>query len=274
LVHDWSVAGRPLRALASARLGHVSGGGSVARPRVGFQSEVLPGLASVRASAGLAFRPPTFDDLFWPARASAAGNLDLDAETSRDADAGISLTGMSGRAHVALDAFVREVNDLIQWAPGAAGIWRPQNIGRAHLAGFEAEGRVEAPLAHDTALHLSATLAHLSSRDDSGEPNVDGRELPYRPEWTAAAGAIVAKSTTEIEAFYRRIADVWVTRANTKRLAGYGLFDLRARAQVLPGVTMDFALLNLFDRPARDFRDFPLPGRTWELGFTFQGAEP
>jgi len=35
---------------------------------------------------------------------------------------------------------------------------------------------------------------------------------------------------------------------------------------------MDFALLNVFNRPARDFRDFPLPGRTWELGWTFGGG--
>ena len=234
---------------------------------------MIPASVLLRASAGLAFRPPTFDDLFWPARATAAGNPDLRAETSRDADAGITVTALHGHAQLGIDVFARAVDDLIQWSPGAAGIWRPHNIGRAHLAGFEGEVRSEVPLAHGWILQGTGTLTHLASQDATGEPNVDGKELPYRPNWTGAASVIVARPHAgEIEALWRFIGDAWVTRANTKLLPGYDLFDLRARAHVLPGVTMDFALINVFDEPARDFRDFPLPGRTWELGWTFGGG--
>jgi hypothetical protein len=96
-------------------------------------------------------------------------------------------------------------------------------------------------------------------------------DLPYRPHWTGAVSTILAKNNTEVEALWRFVGDSWVTRANTKLLSGYELFDLRVRARVLSGVAMDFGLFNVFDRPARDFRDFPLPGRTWEIGWTFGG---
>ena len=273
IVHDRVVAGRSVRALASARFDHVDGFDGFVSPRLGFQGDLIPASVLLRASAGLAFRPPTFDDLFWPARATAAGNPDLRAETSRDADAGITVTALHGHAQLGIDVFARAVDDLIQWSPGAAGIWRPHNIGRAHIAGFEGEARGEVPLPRGWILQGTGTLTHLASQDATGEPNVDGKELPYRPNWTGAASVIVARPHAgEIEALWRFIGDAWVTRANTKLLPGYDLFDLRVRAHVLPGVTMDFALINVFDEPARDFRDFPLPGRTWELGWTFGGG--
>ena len=272
-VHDRVLAGRKVRALASARLDRVSGFDPFVSPRFGIQGEVIPASLLVRASAGLAFRPPTFDDLFWPARASAAGNPHLKAETSRDLDAGISLSALHGRAHLGIDVFARAVEDLIQWSPGAAGIWRPQNIGRASLAGFEGEMLGKVPLGERWTLQGIGTLTHLASRDETGAPNVDGKELPYRPNWTGAASLLLLRPDAgELEAQWRFVGDAWITRANTKLLPGYDLLDLRARAHVLPGVTMDFALLNVFNRPARDFRDFPLPGRTWELGWTFGGG--
>jgi outer membrane cobalamin receptor len=272
-VHDRIVAGRSIRALASARLDRVSDLDSFVSPRFGLQGELIPGSLLLRASAGLAFRPPTFDDLFWPARASAAGNPSLSPETSRDADVGIEITALGGRAQLGVDAFARAVDDLIQWSPGAAGIWRPHNIGRALVAGFEGDARGEFPLFGGWMLQGMGSLTHLASRDETGEPNVDGKELPYRPNWMGSASLIVLRPHAgEIEAMWRFIGDAWVTRANTKLLPGYDLFDLRARAQVLPGVSMDFSLLNVFDQPARDFRDFPLPGRTWELGWTFGGG--
>ena len=272
-VHERVLAGRNVSALASARFDHVSGFDPFVSPRLGVQGELIPASLVVRASAGLAFRPPTFDDLFWPARASAAGNPDLRAETSRDVDAGISLNTLHGRAHLGVDVFARAVDDLIQWSPGAGGIWRPHNIGRASIAGFEGEARGEIPLANGWMLQGNGSLTHLASRDETGEPNVDGKELPYRPNWSGAASLLVVRPNSgELEAQWRFVGDAWITRANTKLLPGYDLLDLRARAHVLRGVTMDFALINVFDQAARDFRDFPLSGRTWEIGWTFGGG--
>ncbi|HET9886939.1 MAG TPA: TonB-dependent receptor, partial [bacterium] len=208
VVHDRQLAGRNVRALASARVDHVSGFDALVSPRFGIQGELIPSALLWRASAGLAFRPPTFDDLFWPARASAAGNPNLKAETSRDVDAGLSLTALHGRAHLGFDVFARAVEDLIQWSPGAAGIWRPQNIGRASLAGFESEARGEVPLTTRWMLQASGTLTRLASRDDTAAPNVDGKELPYRPNWTGAALlCLLRPDAGELEAQWRFVGD-------------------------------------------------------------------
>ncbi|MCA9752889.1 MAG: TonB-dependent receptor, partial [Gemmatimonadetes bacterium] len=122
------------RATVAARVDAVEGFAPFASPRVGL--EYAPDERwRWRASAGTSWRAPTFDDLFWPARATAAGNPDLRAERGRDADLGVTLRGLPRETTITVDAFLRDVTDLIQWSPGASGVWRPHNIGGARLGG-------------------------------------------------------------------------------------------------------------------------------------------
>ena len=81
------------------------------------------GRLAVRAGGGTSFRPPTFDDLFWPARASAAGNPELQPERTRDLDLGLEASSRGSRLD--LSAFHSRSRDLIQWTPGTDGVWRP-----------------------------------------------------------------------------------------------------------------------------------------------------
>ncbi len=274
LARDFSRGSRRARLLAGARADALEGFAPRVSPRVGAEADVVPEVVRARASAGLAFRAPTFDDLFWPARASAAGNPDLRPETARDADLGFEIRTRDGRARLAAEGFVRRVDDLIQWAPGAGGVWRPHNVGRARLSGIETELALATDAADWGALSFAGTLNRLSTRDESGEPNVDGRELVYRPRWSGSASIVFARSRAlEVESFTRIVGDAWVTRANTKPVAGYAITDLRVRTHPLPGVGVDLAITNLLDGAARDFRDYPLPGRGAEIGFTFQGVD-
>jgi outer membrane cobalamin receptor len=267
---DDVVGGRALRTLGSVRVDAVEGFTTFLSPRAGFQVDALPEKLAVRASAGLSFRPPTFDDLFWPARATAAGNPDLRAETARDADLGLAWTAREAR--VGVEAFARRVDDLIQWAPGAGGVWRPVNVGRAHISGIEAFGDARVPAPFGTAAIVEGALARTWTRDASGEPNVDGNELVYRPRWTGTASIALARpERAELAFAVRVLGDSWITRANTKLLRGSTLLDVRARVHAFRGVALDAAVTNLLDRPARDLRDFPLPGRSIEVGITLEG---
>ena len=129
----WSVS-------ALARLDWVEGFTGAPGARVGAArtwQDDSPTTWTLRAGAGTGFRPPTFDDLFWPARGSASGNPGLQPERAWDADLALGVTGTEARAQVGV--FVSRIDDLIQWVPGSDGVWRPHNVGRAAIHGVEGD---------------------------------------------------------------------------------------------------------------------------------------
>ena len=162
------------------------------------------------------------------------------------------------------------VDDLIQWTPGASGIWRPHNIGRALLTGLEAEVGGSIPLPAGHALDVNASGTWLHSEDRTGEANADGRELPYRPRFTGAVSAILAVSGGELETVWRAVDDAWITRANTKVVPGHVRGDLLFRRPVGAGLRLDAGITNLTVEIVRDFRDYPLPGRAFVAGITWE----
>lgn len=268
---DGTIAGRPVRVMGALRVDAVEGFDPAWSPRVGVLGTPVPGHLTLRASAGLSHRTPSFDELFWPPRASAAGNPDLAPERGRDLDAGFALGGLPFDGRVTVDAFLRGVDDLIQWIPGAGGVWRPHNVGAARISGVEASAGITAGLGGAGRLRVDGSATRLRSEDRSGEANVHGRELVYRPPWVADLSAAWEEPTGgELSGGVRVVDAVFVTRANTKSLPGYAIVDVRYRRPLAGGWSVDAALTNAGDRTARDFRDYPLPGRAFELGLAYR----
>jgi outer membrane cobalamin receptor len=271
LSHDRAVAGLPARWMLAARLDVSEGFAPCVSPRAGFRVAPAPGRLAFSASAGASYRTPSFDELFWAPRATAAGNPHLEPERARDLDLGVEVESLPLRGALSASTFVREVDDLIQWVPGAAGIWRPHNVGRVRIAGVEVEGRAETALSGAARVHLSGSVTLLEAVDRTGEPNVDGRRLPYRPRWSGAGAVVlVHPALGELEAAGRHVGDVFVTPANTKTLPGFVLVDLLWRRELTRGARVDAGVTNLGDVSARDFRDYPLPGRAWKLALTLE----
>lgn len=270
---DHSFGARVTRLVGALRLDAIEGFDLFLSPRAGWTVDVVPRRIRGSVTAGLAFRPPSFDELFWPPRASAAGNPTLRAERGRDIDATVDVEDLPLDGHVSVGAFLRDVDDLIQWTPGPDGVWRPRNLGKARLSGVEADLRVRVPLELVDGLELTASGTLLQSEDRTGEPNVDGRDLVYRPRWTLAAAVRASDALAgELEALARATSDAFVTRANTKRLPGYVAFDVRWRRPIARGFGLDASATNLTDVAARDFRDYPLPGRSFTLGISWEGG--
>ncbi len=269
---DRELASRNVRWMGAARLDVVHGFAPAWSPRIGLLYEAAPEKLSLSFSTGLSYRTPSFDDLFWPARATAAGNPDLKPEHGLDFDAGFSLRGLPLGTRVTCNGFVREVRDLIQWAPGAAGIWRPHNVGRVRMAGVEGEADVVLPLPAGAEGRLAGSATLLESRDCTGEPNVDRRRLVYRPRWSGAAVAEVRTMRVgTLTTIWSFVDDVFVTRANTKVLPGHVFGEIRYRKSLGPVLELDLAVSNVTNRSARDFMNYPLPGRTWKMGILVKG---
>jgi outer membrane receptor protein involved in Fe transport len=133
---------RALRFVGAARLDAIEGFDLFASPRLGIVLDAVPRHVRFSTSAGLAFRPPSFDELFWPPRASAAGNPDLRAERGRDVDATAELESLPLEGRVSVSAFARRRRSHRVVPRPGRGLATP----RARLAGIEGDLRLRVGL--------------------------------------------------------------------------------------------------------------------------------
>ncbi|MGE5172029.1 MAG: TonB-dependent receptor domain-containing protein [Rudaea sp.] len=168
----------------------------------------------VTASAGTAFKAPTFNDLYFP----DFSNPDLRPETSRNFEAGVHWTaragGLAWEAHAV--AFHNRVDDLIVFQCDVNFICAPDNVADAVLKGVTLYGDLDW---RDTALHASVDL-------QSPADVATGRLLPRRARRHAALGLRQAlgraRVTGELVASSGRFDDA----ANARRMGGYALVNV------------------------------------------------
>ncbi len=231
----------------------------------------LDDTTSLRARGGLGtgFRPPTFDDLFWPARASAAGNPDLRPERAYDADLGLEGTWKGSRAQVGL--FASRVDDLIQWVPGADGVWRPHNVAQATFRGVESDASVGFNTG-SLDWRLDGSLTWVEAEDATGDPVTGGRQLVGRAATTAFAELSLTHGPWSAAAGARTTSAVPVTAANTKWQPGYTLWHARLRFAVTPRVRLEVEGENLGAVAYEDLRGYATTGRVIRLGVRWTPA--
>ncbi len=165
-----------------------------------------------------------------------------------------------------LSAYRDRVRDLIQWNPGADGVWRPHNVGDALLSGWELEGSLALsgpPLRVDgswTRLHaVDAGVDRVT-----GGKTLVGRardagfvELGWEPgSWAAAVGV-------------RGVGRVPLTPSGTKWQAGYAVWEARLRRRITPELRADLEARNLFDARYQDLRGYAAPGREVLFGLRY-----
>jgi vitamin B12 transporter len=242
-------------------------------PRLALRLD-LPGGHQLRFATGRAYRPPSFDDLFFAGRAGALGNPDLAPERALEVELGVErgLESVGGRIVASL--FWQEIEDLIQWQLGPDGRWRPHNVGLAVIRGAEFETAMNLHFPFSRASSLNASLSLLDARDRSGEPHLDGRRLPYRPSIQGQIQLEVpATPRLQLIAAWQLVDRSYITAANTKSVPGYGVVNFTAARRFGSHLTGSLAVLNLTDVAAVDVRDYPLPGREWRLALRLTDSE-
>ncbi len=198
-----------------------------------------------RASAGTAFRAPTFNELYFP----FGGNAELKPERSRNVEAG--LTHFRGAHELTLTAFENRIRDLIVLDAN----FIPQNASRARITGVETEWSWST-----TEWRASATYTWLRARDE--ETNL---QLPRRARDSlrldldrdldrASLGASVIGQG-------RRFDD----RNNTVELPAYATLDLRAGYRLNPMWSASATWTNVLDRDYETVAGYPQPGQAFNL---------
>ncbi|MFN0150389.1 MAG: TonB-dependent receptor plug domain-containing protein [bacterium] len=232
---------------------------------------------AARASLGTSFRPPSFDDLFWPATGLAIGNPDLRPERGDDWNLGVdwnagARAANAPRLRVSLDLFEQRLRDLIQWNAGPGGVWRPTNVSRADVRGAEIALAFGEPVAR-APYGIEANATIVSARDRSGDPNTDGYHLPGRPRRLAALRAWRALSSRMVlESSWRAVGAIPRTAANTKRIDAYTTGNVALVARPRADVSLRGEIENVTAARYEDYHGFPLPGRLYRVSLEWSRA--
>ena len=198
----------------------------------------------LRGSVGEGFKAPTLFQLF-----SDFGNEALQPERSTSYDLGIEKGRRGTGTHLALTAFRRDSEDLIGFAScfgSTAPICatRPfgyyDNIGRARAQGIEVEAGAEVT----RGLRIAGQYSLVDTED-----RTTGLDLARRPrhsatlwaDWTGPAGIAFG-------ADLRLVSESFDNAANTVRLGGYEVLDLRARVPMTEEIELFGRVENVFDR--------------------------
>lgn len=187
----------------------------------------------VTLAYGTAYKAPGFNDLYFP----FFGNPDLQPEESRSIEAGVSGTYSAWRWQV--NAYENRIDDLIAFD---IATFRPQNVDEARIRGVElvASGTY-------AGWQGSASVTLMDPKNESNGPN-NGKLLPRRAEQSLridldrAFGQFSVGATFVAEG--RRYDDL----ANTVRMGGYGVLDLRAEYRPQKDWALQVRVNNVFDK--------------------------
>jgi vitamin B12 transporter len=210
------------------------------------------------ASYGTAFKPPSFNDLYFP----DFSNPDLVPERARNIEAGVH---WQGNVHgVAIGAravgWRNDVSDLIVVECDASFNCLPRNVASARLAGVT--------LATDLLWRDTSIKASIDLQDP--EDRATGNLLPRRARQHGAL--VVTQALGPVRLFVELIASShrFDDAANTRRLAGYAIVNVGAEWSVGHGVTLLLRGDNVGDRDYTLASGYATPGARAFVGVRWQ----
>lgn len=219
---------------------------------------------SLRASYAEGFKVPSLFQLF-----SDFGNTTLAPERSKGWDAGITQSLVDGRIELSAVYFERDSEDLILFI-GCFGVTSPicnnrpfgtyDNVGLARARGAE----FAVTMRPTDALSVQFTHGLVDSRNRTvGSANFD-RRLQRRPE-NSSSLLVDYRWPFGLETGFTltNVSSAFENAANTVRLPGYTLGDIRAMMPIGKNLELTARIENLFDEvyeTALNFGQMPRAG--------------
>jgi vitamin B12 transporter len=219
------------------------------------------GKTTIRASYGEGFKAPSLFQLF-----SDYGNRLLKPETSQGWDTGITQKLLDGAIEVGATWFHRDTSNQIDFisCDELAGICtdRPygtyDNVARARAQGLEF-GLTLKPV---KTLAIQANYSWIDA-----ENRENGQKLARRPRQSVNASIDYNWAFgLETGATITHVGNSFDNAANTRRLEGYVLVDLRARYPITKGVSLYGRIENLLDEQYETIFRYGTPRRAAYAG--------
>jgi vitamin B12 transporter len=212
----------------------------------------------ITASYGTAFKPPSFNDLYFP----GFSNAELRPERARNVEAGLYWSRRHGDRNVELRAVAwhNRVRDLIVFQCDADFNCLPQNVADATLEGVTLGA---AGTFGSTTLRASVDLQ--SPKDDA-----TGHLLPRRARQHGALSLLHQLGPVQVGVEIVASAHRFDDAENLRRLAGYTLVNATAEWNLPRGVTLFARADNVFDRDYTLANGFATPGAQVFAGVRWQ----
>lgn len=236
-------------------------------PRLGLNLRLLHGPAlHLKASAGRAFRVPTFNDRFW----QPGGQPDLKPERGWTYDLGLLLD--HGRGQAEATVFFTRLRDQIVWLPTPRGYYAPDNVQRVRTRGVEASHRWQWPLARRLRLDGGVFYTFTDARDHS-DPEARSFDQPVRlvPRHQLKSHLGLRFGAAHLDVSGRYTGRRYVTTDGTQFLDPFFLLDgqLRLQRRLRPVEAMLAVVVeNLLDRRYEVIPANPMPPRHARLQLT------
>jgi len=208
----------------------------------------------VSATAGTAFKAPTFNELYYP----LFGNPALRPESSTNFELGLRYVDSAFSASLAL--YQDRISDLI----GFDASFAPANIDRTQIRGLEA--------ILDTRWYATDFKLSLSALDpvNRSEGALNGNILPRRARQTARLDLNRDLGSLRLGMVVNSAGARFDDLANTRPLGGYTVMDVQAEWHTGSGWRLQFRGGNVFDRQYQTASYYPQLGRDLSLTLRYQ----
>jgi len=235
------------------------------------------------ANASLNFRAPTLNDLFW----SPGGNLNLKSETGRSLEIGIQNSYKANQLSLDLDidAYINNINDMIQWIPGGSEIgdegnilnfWYPENVREVQIRGFEVNANITHQI-NSFSYSLTSNYNYNSSLNKTIRDEFDrslDKQLPYVPKHKGGVGFSLSYYDFGFQ-WQTSITGRRFTEANNEReIEAFEVTNLRFFKSLSIGknqiLNLSFDIRNVFNRKYFNYELRATPGINYLLSVNFK----
>ncbi len=213
-------------------------------------------------SYGQGYKVPTFNDLYflgpW-----GNGNPNLQAEDSEQYE--IEFRGDYSVANWSLNIYQNEIDNLIEWQPVDPNApwspYSPENVNKAKIKGAELVG----------GLFIDEWVINGSLNYVDATDNDTGKQLINRPKRFLSVDADRNFNKVIFGASWRAYSKSYGDQANTKKMAGYGVVDLRTGYQFTKDFKAQLQFNNVFNKDYENRYGYNTDGANWYLtaSYTF-----
>ena len=235
-----------------------------------FTTEI-PVSEHISTSFGISrnFRIPSMNDRFW----IPGGNPDLLPENSWNIQAGGAYKYQSGeniKSRIAIDIYSLLIDNLIQWVPGDAGIWSPQNVQKVWSRGVEISSKTDFQMYGFKGYFrfgYNYTPSTLRETTPNGS-DVQNKQLIYIPLHKVVETFYAGKGKYYTMFSYSLTGKRYVQSDNEKSLPAYSLLDFYAGATYKTPKSkfrVQAEVKNLMNKSYQSVLYYPEPGISFSL---------
>ncbi len=215
------------------------------------------------------FRVPTLNDRFW----IPGGNPGLLPESSWNLQAGATYSYQRGeniQSKISLDIYNLLIDNLIQWVPGDAGIWSPQNVQKVWSRGVEISSKTDFQMyGFNGYFRFGYNYTPSTYRETSpAGSDIQNKQLIYIPLHKVVETFYAGKGKFYTMFSYSLTGKRYVQSDNEKSLPAYSLLDFYAGATFKTTKSrfrLQAEIRNLMNKTYQSVQYYPEPGISFSI---------